>query len=95
MTDKATSVCCGHPLTTPFCPFCGAASANPGHSLLTHLIKQRDIHARSLKRYGANRNQVDPDSKWSRHKRDLVARWSSWIEFVQSALQQQTTGKAR
>ena len=86
--------CCGKPLRTPYCPYCGKRPSCP-ESLLDFLVSEQELAETRCARLT---EKLDPKYEYykpalvDKHQGSLktweakAARISAWIAFVEAAL---------
>lgn len=92
--------CCGQEVTTPFCPLCGERKrGDPLLSLLMHLRASHKSLAGRLReiegnpRYQDGLGDMHPRLlSMAKNLRRSVSKWKSWIEAVERALAEKTSG---
>lgn len=84
--------CCGHEVTTAFCPNCGAKGQPPAESLLRYLEGQvksvsqnLNKHVATMQKSQVSDEQIDDDAKINK-ARKVLAKWQAWVVVVKHYL---------
>ena len=74
--------CCGHLVTTPFCPHCGrqCMESSPFLSLLSHCRST----ARTMRADANNWSKMHPDSDIAIRRIGQAEKWESWVAALES-----------
>lgn len=91
-------ICCKRPVTTKFCPHCGAQTDGPARTLLNYLNVQLDAQKTKL----SNLRDNLPDDEWGKQRRDkmlaqaegTVAKWESWIAVATNFTDPEPSGQS-